>query len=390
MALPFADRVVETTQTTGTGTLDLDGASTGFRGFVAGIGNGNTAAYVITDGVEWETGTGVVTDASPDTLSRVTVSASSNGGAKVNWTNDNQNERDVFCAPLADEIQIDLDVPSQAEAEAGTATDERVWTAQRVAQAITAQSPRSYLAGLTVSNGSDATNDIDIAVGTARNADNDGNLIVASAIGKRIDASWATGGTPGTPTGGLSSSLSLTNGTWYHIHLILVSGTVEVGFDTSIVAENLIADHSATEFRRIGSVRRGASTNLAFSQFGDLFQLDDPALDVNVSNLGTTAVLYTIKTPLGVKTIALVNIILDSASAANVYVSSPDVNDEAPSFTAAPLVTALMNTAGQEQAMGVVHVLTNTSSQVRARASGASTIFKLATLGWVDRRGRDD
>lgn len=33
------------------------------------------------------------------------------------------------------DVQADLDVPSQAEAEAGTATIERVWTAQRVGQA---------------------------------------------------------------------------------------------------------------------------------------------------------------------------------------------------------------------------------------------------------------
>ncbi len=105
MATPkFADRVVETTQTTGTGTLDLDGASTGFRTFVEGLGDGTLVAYVITDGVEWETGSGTVTDATPDTLSRTTVSASSNGGAKVNWTNDNKNERDVFCAPIAEFI----------------------------------------------------------------------------------------------------------------------------------------------------------------------------------------------------------------------------------------------------------------------------------------------
>ena len=36
--------------------------------------------------------------------------------------------------------QVDLDVPSQAEAEAGTATTERVWTAQLVAQAVAALS----------------------------------------------------------------------------------------------------------------------------------------------------------------------------------------------------------------------------------------------------------
>lgn len=103
MAL-VADRVVETTQTTGTGTLDLDGASTSYRSFVDGIGNGNTAAYVITDGVEWEVGTGLVTSGSPDTLSRVSVIASSNSGSLVNWTNSNANERDVFCAPLASHV----------------------------------------------------------------------------------------------------------------------------------------------------------------------------------------------------------------------------------------------------------------------------------------------
>ncbi|MBK19731.1 MAG: hypothetical protein CMM52_12935 [Rhodospirillaceae bacterium] len=37
--------------------------------------------------------------------------------------------------------QADLDVPSQTEAETGTATDERIWTAERVKQAIVALAP---------------------------------------------------------------------------------------------------------------------------------------------------------------------------------------------------------------------------------------------------------
>jgi nucleotide-binding universal stress UspA family protein len=41
---------------------------------------------------------------------------------------------------IGTDVQADLDVPSQAEAEAGTATAERVWTAQRVSQAIAALS----------------------------------------------------------------------------------------------------------------------------------------------------------------------------------------------------------------------------------------------------------
>ena len=37
----LADRVFETSTTTGTGTLSLAGAQTGFQTFVAGIGNSN-------------------------------------------------------------------------------------------------------------------------------------------------------------------------------------------------------------------------------------------------------------------------------------------------------------------------------------------------------------
>ena len=85
MAHTNPDRVKETSTTTGTGTYDLAGAEAGFQGFVAGCGDGNTVDYCAEDGTDWEVGIGTVTDATPDTLARTTILASSNGGSAVNW-----------------------------------------------------------------------------------------------------------------------------------------------------------------------------------------------------------------------------------------------------------------------------------------------------------------
>jgi len=88
MAFAVADRVKESTTSTGTGTINLEGTSDGFQGFVAGIGNGNTTYYAISHQTasEWEVGIGTVTDAATDTLSRDTIISSSNGGSAVNFS----------------------------------------------------------------------------------------------------------------------------------------------------------------------------------------------------------------------------------------------------------------------------------------------------------------
>lgn len=89
----LADRVKETSTTTGTGTLNLDGALVGYRSFVAGIGTGKSCTYCIEHQAapEWEVGIGLVSDANPDTLSRQWVQASSNGGALVNFSAGTKN-----------------------------------------------------------------------------------------------------------------------------------------------------------------------------------------------------------------------------------------------------------------------------------------------------------
>jgi len=73
MALVLKDRVKEQTTTTGTGTVTLGGAVSGFETFSA-VGNGNTTYYAIVSQTadEWEVGLGTYT-ASGTLLSRDTI-----------------------------------------------------------------------------------------------------------------------------------------------------------------------------------------------------------------------------------------------------------------------------------------------------------------------------
>src|SRR5574343_717147 len=91
MASAPADRVLETSTTTGTGTLTLAGAVTGYQTFAA-VGDGNTTPYCIfgvdADGIptgQWETGIGTYAS-SGTTLARTTVQASSNSNNAVNFS----------------------------------------------------------------------------------------------------------------------------------------------------------------------------------------------------------------------------------------------------------------------------------------------------------------
>jgi len=90
MALVVKDRVRETSTTTGTGTLTLAGAVSGFQTFSSAIGNTNTTYYTIINGTEWETGLGTV---AAGTLARTTVLESSNAGSAVSFT---AGTKDVF------------------------------------------------------------------------------------------------------------------------------------------------------------------------------------------------------------------------------------------------------------------------------------------------------
>jgi len=256
--------------------------------------------------------------------------------------------------------------------------------------------PRGYIDGLIMSNNAvDAVNDIDISIGKCRDYSDAETISLTSIITKQIDANWAEG----TNQGGFPSGLALAVATWYHVFVIMsTDGTkVDAGFDTSLIATNLLAD--ATDysiFRRVGSVLTdGASGIIAFHQQGNLFLWSDPPLDINAAAFAANVdQLCTLSIPLGIKTGAIFNATgISMLDTKGYYFSSPDVTDENTTHITAPLLSLgagnISGTGDATEAVGMVYnILSNTASQIRAVTDDVSTLY-IASLGWIDQRGKD-
>jgi len=93
MALVVFDRVKESSNTAGTGTIVLAGAQAGYQSFAV-VGNANTTYYTIADqsGSNWEVGIGTYYSGNVS-LARTTILASSNANAAVSF---GSNTKDVF------------------------------------------------------------------------------------------------------------------------------------------------------------------------------------------------------------------------------------------------------------------------------------------------------
>lgn len=120
--------------------------------------------------------------------------------------------------------------------------------------------PPGTLYGLTLSNNvSDATNDIDIAVGSARDGADSANIDQLSAIGKQLDVAWAVGGTPGATLGGLDTG-SVGNNTYYIWKIKRPdTGVDDVLFSLSSTAPTMPTNYTIK--RIIGEVTRAGGVN---------------------------------------------------------------------------------------------------------------------------------
>jgi len=132
MALVLADRVRESSASTGTGTITLAGVTFGYQSFSV-VGDGNATYYTIYDPTsgDWEVGIGTYT-ASGTTLSRDTVLSSSNANTLVPFS---AGTKDVF-----------VTYPSERSVYRDTAD---VYTVQQAFDALTANTAVIGTATLT-------------------------------------------------------------------------------------------------------------------------------------------------------------------------------------------------------------------------------------------------
>ncbi len=254
------------------------------------------------------------------------------------------------------------------------------------AAAIPPQPLRGYLAGMTLSRASATT--VSVAAGFATDSTNAASLNLTSAITKSTAGTWVAG----TGQNGMGTGVTVGNSTWYHVFAIINAGAVDVYLDTSVTAAN--KPTNTTAFRRIGSVKTdGSAQILAFTQDGDYFRWSASISEFADTNPGTSAVTKALTgVPTGVNVFSMLNLELTDNSQANaVYVSDPAASDEAATQSGAPLGTLqLSNIAAAYSVGGQFDVRTDTSAQIRYRclASGAATVVRAVTLGWLDSRGR--
>lgn len=242
-----------------------------------------------------------------------------------------------------------------------------------------------YIYGLTLANNStDATNDIDVAVGRATADDDSAVMVLGSSITKRLDAAWAVG----TGNGGLDTG-SIAN-TTYFVWLIRRSdtGVVDVLFSTSPTSPTMPTNYD--QKRRVGAILRESGSIVQFVQFGDTYLRKTVVANAADNNPGTSAVLSPLSVPIGIEVEAIFGFSFADTSGTTAFnralVTSPLQNDVSPA-AGSSLYNALIAGEGTRAAMAQqFKVWTNTSGQIRYRleTSNASITVRTITVGWRD------
>ena len=241
--------------------------------------------------------------------------------------------------------------------------------------------PAGHLWGLTLSNGTDATNDINISSGTCRSYDNTADMLLPATITKQLDAAWAAG----TNAGGRDTG-AIADGTW-HVHIVknLTTTAVDALFSLSPDAPTLPSGFSL--FRRVGSTIRTGATIITFLQVGDCFH-QERVTAYGSGTQRTLSLLTLTRCPLGIVTFPLLGFDLAFSSAnTGAFQVAPGLGGGA--FQVNPIAKqGATNATGTDL---VTFVSTNLSQQIYLGTTlpVAPTTCNMYQYGYYDNRGKD-
>jgi hypothetical protein len=198
MAFITADRVKDTSTTTGTGSITVSGAApTGYRTFSAVLSAGDTFYYCIQGQTtaEWEVGVGTYTSA--NVFARTTVLASSNGGSAASFSAGTKNAFITLAA--AKTLQLSpSDGPTAGSVPYGTGS-----TLAYTAAGTTGQFLKSNGASAptwVTASGTGTVTSIDVSGGTTGLTTSGGPVTTSGTITLSGTLGTANGGTNNTAT----------------------------------------------------------------------------------------------------------------------------------------------------------------------------------------------
>jgi hypothetical protein len=377
MTIPvLGDRAGMSSAATGTGsTITLEAALgavapnvCSFQDFgTAGITNGQPVSYLILDSNgNWEVGVATFSTSGPSLTGR-TPTGSSNAGAAINLSGNQQ----VFIAALTANIMTNFLTGAGLKGgpiqNAGTVLADPAYH-------------QSFLAGLQLSNDVTTPNSVlDISSGVCVDSTN-ASFIKLANFTKSTAGSWVAG----SGNDAMGNGLTIAASTWYHVFAAIISGAADIFFDTSVTAAN--KPTGTTYFRRIGSFMTDGSAHImAFTQNGDTFIWSTPQL-AYAAGAPTSLTLETMAfIPTGVIVTALLDGIIENASALVSFVLQTSANITSGS------VVAVTQVGAANLGLGLLTLQTaNTSAQLYMFANAFSTSVDLFAKGWIDRRGRDN
>lgn len=256
--------------------------------------------------------------------------------------------------------------------------------------------PRGYIDGGIVTNGTDATNDIDIGAGAARDDTDSIDMTWPAFTGKQFDANWALGNNSGIR----NSAAGIAN-TTYHLYMACKANGADpapyahTSADNATVLAALQAESGGADYlylRYFFSIIRASNSLIGIVQHGDLVWRKDTIVAVNAQAVTTSVVEMALAgIPTGVRLEAIFNgMVEDLSNGEMVHFYPTDITDTAVTLSTGPgSVGIAVNTGSPTRhAVPTQRVLTDVSGQIAMLSSGSSTVTLFA-LGWVNKRGKD-